>query len=306
MAKPGAIDTEWSPLKAYASRKSGRPWQDILAVVILLIIAIWCVFRASRLPEYDWNWPLLLEFLVSHGKSGLEPGLLTRGLATTFRLGCWIIIFSILMGVPLGFLNAGRSLRQSFPYQIFINIIRNTPPLVILFCVYFFAGSLIPGSGLKNAAITLPPFWQNLVSTIFASPAEMDRMCAATVALGLYQATYVAEIVRGAIESVPAGQWDAGTALGFSRGQCLRLIILPQAGRLLIPPLTGQFITTFKDSALASLISLPDLTFQSLEIMAISGLTFEVWISSAILYLLIGAACALGGRWLEKKYSHNA
>ena len=80
----------------------------------------------------------------------------------------------------------------------------------------------------------------------------------------------------------------------------------PQAVRAILPPLVGQVITTFKDSALASLISLPDLTFQALEVMAISRMTFEVWISAGAIYLLLGVLCARYGRWLETRESWKA
>ena len=134
---------------------------------------------------------------------------------------------------------------------------------------------------------------------------ETDRMLAAVMALGLYEGAYVAEIVRGSVESVPPGQWDAARALGFSRRQSLRLVILPQAARIAMPPLAGQTISAFKDSALASLISLPELTFQSLEVMAVSQMTFEIWISAGALYLLIGLACAALGRWLERRCARH-
>lgn len=80
----------------------------------------------------------------------------------------------------------------------------------------------------------------------------------------------------------------------------------PQAVRAILPPLVGQVITTFKDSALASLISLPDLTFQALEVMAISRMTFEVWISAGAIYLLLGVICARYGRWLETRETWKA
>ena len=86
----------------------------------------------------------------------------------------------------------------------------------------------------------------------------------------------------------------------------VRLVIFQQAVRAILPPLVGQVITTFKDSALASLISLPDLTFQALEVMAISRMTFEVWISAGAIYLLLGVICARYGRWLETRETWKA
>lgn len=297
---------EWSPLKEYAGRKTARygSWQDILAISIILVFSFWIYRQAATLPQYEWNWRLLLEFAMRKGADGNpRPGLLILGFLATLRIGFWTLLFSLAPGIILGALCAQRNLLIRIPCHAFINIVRNTPPLVILFCVYFFAGNILPVSALEDLVRQLPEALGNIVAIIFAGPGQMDRMIAAILALGVYQGAYVAEIARAGIESVNRGQWDAARALGFSRGQCLRLVIIPQAARFMIPPMTGQAITTFKDSALASLISLPELTFQSLEIMSISRMTFEIWVSSAILYLVIGAVCALAGRWLEKKYS---
>lgn len=298
---------EWSPFRAYAprARRSLPGWQDWLCLAAILGVSAWLWHAASRLPQYEWQWPLLREFVIAHARNGdLEAGLLLRGLFTTLRVGAWTFLFSLLLGGCLGIAACRKSFR--IPCAAAINLIRNTPPLVILFVVYFFAGNLLPVAELEAFVRALPPFGKTLVGWLFAPQGQLDRMLAAILALGAYQGAYVAEITRGAIASVPKGQWDASRALGLGRWQTVWLVILPQAARGMLPPLTGQCISTFKDSALASLISLPDLTFQSLEIMAISSMTFEIWISAATIYLLVGAVCALLGNLLEKKYSRHA
>lgn len=296
--------SEWSPFRAYApNMRRGRfAWQD-LACIIILLAGSGCLWHAtSRLPQYDWNWGLLEEFVITHNREGQpEAGLLLRGLFTTLRVGSWTFIFSLLAGGFLGILSTRRAFR--IPCASITNLVRNTPPLVILFAVYFFAGNLLPVAPLEDAIRILPPVAKTIFAWIVAPQGQLDRMMAAILALGAYQGAYVAEITRGAIASVPKGQWDASRALGFSRWATIRLVILPQAARSMLPPLTGQCISTFKDSALASLISLPDLTFQSLEIMAVSSMTCEIWISAAIIYLLVGAVCACLGNLLERKYS---
>lgn len=262
------------------------------------------VNRALELPEYQWQWRLLFEFIARKNSAGeWESGLLAKGFYTTMRVGFWSIIFSLALGGIVGVISARKSVLARWGCQIYVNLFRNTPPLVILFAVYFFAGNLFPVAAIENVVRSLPAPGRNFITIIFAAPGQMDRMLAAIVGLGLYQAAYVAEIVRGGIESVPQGQWDAARALGFSSWQSARMIILPQARRLIMPPLTGQAISSFKESALASLISVPDLTFQSLEIMAISGMTFEIWVTCGILYLIIGCACAFIGSCLEKRHS---
>ena len=213
---------------------------------------------------------------------------------------------ALLIGGVLGALSAGQRGVAALPIQLFVNSVRNIPPLVLLFLLYFFAGNLLPVSDMEQALRSMPPFVRDAVAWGFAPEGQLDRMVAAVLTLGVYEGAYVTEIVRGGIEGVPHGQWEASAALGFSRPQQLRLVIFPQAVRAILPPLVGQVITTFKDSALASLISLPDLTFQALEVMAISRMTFEVWISAGAIYLLLGVLCARYGRWLETRETWKA
>ena len=277
-ARRSGRDAAWSPFRAWGRRgRRGMAWQDAALFCLLAGAGAWCVWRAGALPQYHWQWSVLGEFLVRRGADGTwEAGLLLRGLGVTVRIGFWSMLLALL-----------------------------TAPPVLLFFLYFFAGNLLPVAALEDAVRHLPEALRAGVALGFAPPGQMDRMLAAVMALGLYEGAYVAEIVRGSVESVPPGQWDAARALGFSRRQSLRLVILPQAARIAMPPLAGQTISAFKDSALASLISLPELTFQSLEVMAVSQMTFEIWISAGALYLLIGLACAALGRWLERRCARH-
>ena len=280
-----ALRREWSPYAEYG--RQGRLFPtfgrvDAVLVVLLLLGACFFLWRSETIAAYRWSWPELADFLVRRTPGGYEPGLLIRGLIVGKR------------GVA------------ALPIQLFVNSVRNIPPLVLLFLLYFFAGNLLPVSDMEQALRSMPPFVRDAVAWGFAPEGQLDRMVAAVLTLGVYEGAYVTEIVRGGIEGVPHGQWEASAALGFSRSQQLRLVIFPQAVRAILPPLVGQVITTFKDSALASLISLPDLTFQALEVMAISRMTFEVWISAGAIYLLLGVICARYGRWLETRETWKA
>lgn len=297
---------EWSPFRAFAPRKAKRffSWQDAACLLLFAAGGCWLLRAASKLPGYQWQWDLLAEFFVIHRNGAYEAGLLLRGLFTTLRVGAWTFVFSLLLGGIIGIAYSSKSLAIRLPCHLYVNLLRNTPPLVILFVVYFFAGNLLPVRALEEGVRALPSGMGELVAAIFAGPGQMDRMLAAMLALGAYQGAYVAEIVRGGLASIPRAQMDAARALGFGRFQAITLVILPQAAISILPPLTGQCVSTFKDSALASLISLPDLTFQSLEIMAVSQMTFEIWISAAALYLFTGVVCACLGRALERHFSH--
>jgi polar amino acid transport system permease protein len=191
----------------------------------------------------------------------------------------------------------------AYPIRLYITVLRNTPPLVLLFLVYFFAGSFFSEPLLHlEEFLSRQPFWiQEGCAVLIAPPGQLDRMLAAILTLGLYSGAYVAEIVRGALESVDRGQWDASASLGMNSSQQMRWVIFPQAFRIMIPSLTGQTIAIFKETALASVISLPELTFQSLEVMAVTRMTFELWLLTAGLYLLISCCWGWLGRYLERK-----
>lgn len=304
-----ALRREWSPYAEYG--RQGRLFPtfgrvDAVLVVLLLLGACFFLWRSETIAAYRWSWSELADFLVRRTPGGYEPGLLIRGLIVTLRLGVWSMALALLIGGVLGALSAGKRGVAALPIQLFVNSVRNIPPLVLLFLLYFFAGNLLPVSDMEQALRSMPPFVRDAVAWGFAPEGQLDRMVAAVLTLGVYEGAYVTEIVRGGIEGVPHGQWEASAALGFSRSQQLRLVIFPQAVRAILPPLVGQVITTFKDSALASLISLPDLTFQALEVMAISRMTFEVWISAGAIYLLLGVLCARYGRWLENRETWKA
>ncbi len=299
---------EWSPYAEHSRQGRLLPafgWVDAVLAVALFLGAVF-LWRSRAVAGYPWNWPEMADFLVRRTDSGYEPGLLARGLIVTLRLGVWSMLLALLIGGTLGALSAGKRGFAALPIQVFVNCIRNIPPLVLLFLLYFFAGNLLPVSDIEQALRSMPELVRDAVAWGFAPQGQLDRMVAAVLTLGVYEGAYVTEIVRGGIEGVPRSQWEASAALGFSRFQRLRLVIFPQAARAILPPLVGQVITTFKDSALASLISLPDLTFQAQEVMAISRMTFEVWISAGAIYLLLGVLCARYGRWLETRETWKA
>jgi polar amino acid transport system permease protein len=112
------------------------------------------------------------------------------------------------------------------------------------------------------------------------------------IALAVFEGSYITEIFRAGIQSIHFGQWEASSALGLNRRQQLFYIIFPQAAHRILPPLAGQFISTIKDSAIVSVVSVQELTFQGLELMASTYLTFEIWITIAVMYLILSLTCS--------------
>ena len=285
------------------ARRAARRSMPLLDAALLCLLGggvAWLWRHAQATLPQQWEWGRVLGYVLWQDASGWHAGLLLQGLASTLRLGCWSGLLALALGTAIGVWTSRSRGPSAALGHMLVTLLRNTPPLVLLFLLYFFAAErLFPG--LEQALRQWPPLLREAAALLFAPPAQADRMAAAVLTLGLYEGAYVAEIVRAGLQSVPQGQWDAGAALGFSRGQRLRLIALPQCLPLMLPPLAGQCISTFKDSALASLISVPELTFQSMEVMSVTRLPFEVWIVAGALYLLLSLTCSALFRRLERR-----
>jgi polar amino acid transport system permease protein len=184
--------------------------------------------------------------------------------------------------------------------RTYVELSRNLPPLVLIFIFYFFiSDQILPAIGLDAMVRGTSPRVQAVLSFLFARPSLFASFISALITLAIYEGAYISEIIRAGIQSIERGQWEAAFALGLNRWQRMRHIILPQAAKRILPPLAGQFISTIKDSAIVSVISIQELTFQGMELMASTYMTFEVWITVTLLYLLLTLGCSLGVARLE-------
>ncbi len=284
-------------------------WLDILIILVIVAFGYFFWNHAHNDPEHTlpktWQWKEFFKYFAWHDEQGWHQGLLVKGLLTTLKLGIWSGLLALVVGLTMGIYLAthNNGLMAKLLYAILV-FLRNTPPLVLLFLLYFLTSENT--LSLIGDILKLLPLWlQNFIGTIFAPPASLDRMLAAVLTLGIYQGAYIAEIIRSGLQSLPQGQWDGAAALGFSQRQQLFSVLLPQALPIMIPPLTGQYISIFKDSALASLISVPELTFQGMEIVAITQLPFETWLIIFTLYLIISLLCSRSFALLENSLHWN-
>jgi polar amino acid transport system permease protein len=140
---------------------------------------------------------------------------------------------------------------------------------------------------------------QRIFEMLFAPPLFASAFISALFTLAIFEGAYITEIVRAGIESVEKGQWEASHALGLSKYHTMRHIILPQAMQRLLPALAGQFISLIKDSAIVSVISIQELSYQGTQLMASTYMTIEIWITITALYLLMTLTFSLGVGKLE-------
>jgi polar amino acid transport system permease protein len=273
---------------------------DAMLITLLIAATIFLFHRVGVEMGYRWQWPVILQYFVRTDGEGWAAGALLQGFLTTVRLSLWATVLATLLGTITGLLRLSNSLFRRLVAGSYVETIRNLPPLVLVFIVYFFIGERIMTLfGLDDLIRTASPEMQEVLAFLLDPPARLSGFFAGLATLVLYEAAYIAEIVRAGIQSIEKGQWEAAHALGLSRRQQLRTVILPQALRRILPALAGQLISTIKDSAVVSVISIPELTFQGLELMSATYLTFEIWITITALYFLLTFGCSLGVKRLE-------
>lgn len=266
-----------------------RAW---LLVLTMIGLAGWGLGRfkpdaVKRSVLVGWALSLPVIILLTHGFAGAETGMwavartnLWGGLLLTFLLTVVAIMFSFPLGV---FLALGR--RSELPIiryfsVTYIELVRGVPLITILFM----------------AQLMLPLFLPENVT--------IDRVLRAMVGITLFSAAYLAENVRGGLQAIPKGQYEAAHALGLSSAQTMIFIILPQALRLIIPILVGQFIAVFKDTSLVAIVGLFDLVGIGKTVLAqpeFIGLQREVYAFISLLYWVLSYGMAYLSQRLEER-----
>lgn len=275
---------------------------DLLIFLILISACVWIAHQINVQVHYPWNWKVIPQYLFRFDtvKDRWVSGLIMEGVLTTLKLSIYSSILAIIFGTAMGLSRTSRSPFKRMIGWSYVELIRNIPILVWIFIFYYFISDLfIPILGLDSLGTSSSGFFNGLISFLFISPSRLPAFFSGMLALGIYEGAYITEIVRAGIQSIEKGQWEAGSALGFSKSQQLRHIIFPQALQRVLPPLAGQFISTIKDSSIASVISIQELTFQGMELMSATFLTFEVWITVMLLYFIICLVCSLAVERLE-------
>jgi len=224
---------------------------------------------------YNWQWNRVPRYLVKITDDGWTFGPLLQGLRLTLEITLVSLILSLLIGLISALMRLSDSPMARGISWVYLEAIRNTPLLIQIFIIYF----------------------------VFAPIFDLGRFSSAVLALSLFEGAYASEIIRAGILAIPAGQWEAAASLGLTRSQSYRFIILPQALRQMIPPLTSQGISLVKDSALVSTIAIYDLTMQGQQIIAETFLTFEIWFVVAAIYLAVTMFLSSLVKYLEHRLS---
>jgi len=250
------------------------PWKDILQFALLIVAVAWLISLSTARLGYYWQWYRIPRYLFRVEQGHLVAGELVQGLLFTFRISGISLALALVIGLGTALLRLSDSFMGRILTRVYLEVIRNTPLVVQVYLVYFVIGPIF----------------------------GLGRFASAVMALSLFEGSYMSEIFRAGIVSLHKGQWEAAYSLGLSPIDTYRDVILPQAIRRILPPLTSEVISLIKNTSLVSLVSLSDLALQARVIAADTFLTFEVWFATAAIYLAITIPLSVIVHYMENRF----
>ncbi len=284
-------------------RKMKWPDYVIAAVLIAFFGYIWYSIEGTL--NYKWRWELIPGYIVGwhSGREEYFANLLLQGLVATIRISIYASILALILGTILGVARCSANLTVRMLARTYLEFLRNIPPVVVVFIFFFFLSQqLIDALDLARWSRNIArqdDIW--LWEFFFGDMRRFPSLISGVIVLALFESAFVGEIVRAGIQSVPKGQREAARSIGMNRFQEMRYIVLPQAMKKVLPPLANQFITLIKDSSIISLISVQELTYKTVELVASSRMIFEAWITTAAFYFVVCFGLSRLFARLEKK-----
>ena len=234
--------------------------------------------------NYNWNWGIFGQ-MASDG-TGTWLKYLITGLGWTLAtaLAAWVIALAV--GAVVGTLRTTPMKWVVRAGNLYVEIFRNIPLIVQMFLWFFVFPELLPKS-MGDAVKQMAPPWGSYVPAV---------LC-----LGIFTSVRVAEQVRAGIQALPRGQGMAGTALGLTLPQTYRFVILPMALRIVLPPLTSEFMNIIKNSSVALTIGLLEVTGRARAMQELTFQVFEAFAAATLVYLIVNVVVVLGMRAVEAK-----
>ncbi|MFK7877664.1 MAG: amino acid ABC transporter permease [Paracoccaceae bacterium] len=280
-------------------------WPDWVILAVLAGVIAYVALRMQGALNYDWRWELIPDYILRYREDRQEwfANLLLQGLFATIRISIYASILALILGTVLGIARCSENLTIRLLSRTYLEVLRNIPPVVIIFIFFFFISQqLIDALNLNSwsrgiARSDNAPVWE----FFFGDMRRFPSLISGVIVLALFEAAFVGEIVRAGIQSVPKGQREAARAIGMSRTQEMRYVVMPQAMRKVVPPMANQFISLIKDSAIISLISVQELTYKTVELVASTRMIFEAWITTAGFYFVLCFGLSMVFRRLEKE-----
>ncbi|MCX7413477.1 MAG: amino acid ABC transporter permease [Planctomycetia bacterium] len=235
--------------------------------LVVALFAALVVLAFSRV-HYTWNWAGVWEYREKF----------LQGWLTTVALSLAALVTSTAIGALAAVCLQSRNVLLEAVGRVYVELIRGTPLLVQLLIGFYVIASAV---GLEN------------------------RFVVGVLVLSLFSGAYMAEIFRGGLAAIPKTQRDAARAIGLTPWQTMRFVILPQAVRLVLPPVAGQLVSLIKDSSLLSVIAISEFTLNAQEVNSFTYSTLESYLPLAVGYLLLTLPLSALSRWLEGRFKYE-
>ena len=249
-----------------------------VAVAIYIIVVgliVYGSFTGAQNMGYNWQWYRVPQYLYSFTDDGFQWGEIMVGLAATIELCILSFALATFLGLVVALLRLSGLVVGTAVAVGFLELIRNIPLLVLLYLFYYVLGPIF----------------------------KFDRYFASILTLAVFHSALISEIFRAGINAVSIGQWEAAKSIGMSTGQAYRYIILPQSIRFMLPPMTGEMVHLIKSSAIVSVIAVAELTTIGRNIIADTYMSFEIWFTIALVYMVVTLILSVGVSFLEKRYA---
>ena len=208
--------------------------------------------------------------------------MLLAAMGRTLLLALLGLFFACIIGLIFGMLGVVKNKACNIFSQIFVDVIRGVPMIVLAFLVYF----------------GMPYLFNNVIGGFNVT---LTALQAGTICLALHCGAYMAEIIRAGIQSVDIGQMEAARSLGLSYGMAMRKVVLPQAIRTMIPTFINQFIITLKDTSILSVIGFPELVNTAKNVQANTFMSFQTWAIVGIMYLIVITILSRSAKVVERR-----
>lgn len=211
--------------------------------------------------------------------------MLLRAMGQTLLLTLLSLVFAMIIGMIFALMNVGRNRVFNLIGTVYVDAVRGVPLIVLAYFIYFGVPAGIQALGIQG----------------FRLPA----LQAGTIALSMNCGAYMAEIIRAGIQSVDKGQMEASRSLGLSYGKSMRLVVLPQAIRTMIPSIINQFIITLKDTSILSVIGFPELTNTGKTIMGNTFKNLQTWAIVGIMYMIVIITLSKVAKRMERRINRG-
>lgn len=248
---------------------------SVALYLVIIFTIVWSAYAGAQAMGYNWQWYRIPKYFYTLTEDGFQWGEIAIGLVKTIQLSVTAFVFATIIGLIIAILRLSRLVVGRAMAVVFLEFVRNTPILVLLYLFYYVLGPIF----------------------------DLDRYVASILCLSVFHAALISEIIRAGINAVPSGQWEAAKSIGLTETQAYRYVALPQSIKLMLPPMTGEVVHLIKSSAVVSVIAVAELTTIGRNIISDTYMSFEIWFTIAAVYMIVTLALSVGVSRLEEKFS---